>query len=413
MSATAVGLGTALPAAAQDTGEEGPETVTVGSGDLGGSGDGCVTSYLSRGRSVVAGPYYSIPYESIGGAPYVENEINSRPTTYGIASNAHEGFIGDIVLGTSGLYPRNVTTAKAHWPPVPEAEGKTGYGTKSHTAFGPFAQSTVEAGPRKVVSRAGAFGDAASPFGPSTAASETSFDGKLVKGIDTVIGYDIRLGPVVIDKMHSTVEYETDGTQEGTKGTWKLLFSGVGGDKDKVYTITSEGFAPSGGDPQGGAEEIDSFNAGAAQFADALEQAGVGRSEAKIAQGSIKVDNGELFIRVAGLQMGMGFTSRHDQIGDRQGMVFGFTERYLKLELGTCDADVNQESLLTYDDPPDTSVDMGPLHFPDPGSGGGYGGPKSTTVAPATQAVAPAVQVRTVAFRPIGVRYARSVTASV
>ncbi|MGH2577629.1 MAG: hypothetical protein ACRDG9_07780, partial [Actinomycetota bacterium] len=74
LSAAGVGLGTALPAAADD--------------DLGDAD--CVSSYLSRGRSVVAGPYYSIPYESIGGAPYVENEVNSRPTTYGIASNAHE-----------------------------------------------------------------------------------------------------------------------------------------------------------------------------------------------------------------------------------------------------------------------------------------------------------------------------------
>ncbi|MGH8973668.1 MAG: hypothetical protein ACRD0C_10755 [Acidimicrobiia bacterium] len=395
LSAAGVGLGTALPAAADD--------------DLGDAD--CVSSYLSRGRSVVAGPYYSIPYESIGGAPYVENEVNSRPTTYGIASNAHEGFIGDIVLGTSGFYGRNVTTAKAHWPPVPEAEGKTGYGTKSHTAFGPFAQSSAEAGPRKVITKAGAFGDPASPFGPSTAVSETSFDGKVVKGIDTVIGYDIRVGPVVIDKMHSTVEYETDGTEAGTKGTWKLLFSGVGGDKDKVYTITSEGFAPSGGDPQGGAEEIDSFNSGAAQFSDALESAGVGRSEAKIAQGVIQLDNGELFLRVAGLQMGMGFASRNDQIGDNQGMVFGFHERYLKVERGTCDADVSQERLLDYDEPPDTSVDMGPLHFPDPGSGGGYGGPKSTTAAPAVETAAPAPRV--VVVRPIGVRYARSFTASV
>ena len=106
-----------------------------------------------------------------------------------------------------------------------------------------------------------------------SALSETKFDGKLLKGTDTVIGYDLKLGPVSIKQMHSVLNYETDGTEAGTKATWKLEFSGLGGDNSKVYTITPDGFAPQGGSPQPGSAGMKQFNDGAKAFADALEQA--------------------------------------------------------------------------------------------------------------------------------------------
>lgn len=405
MSATAVGLGTVLPAAADD---HGAEAVTTG------SEEDCIVSYVSRGRAVVGGPFYAIPYESVAGAPYVEDEINSRPANYGLASNAFEGFIGDIVLGTSGIYPRNVTTAKAHWPPVPHSPNGGSYGTKSSTSFGPFAASKVEAGPRKVTSQAMLNGDLSSPFGPARALSETLFDGNVLKGVDTVIGYDLRLGPVTIDKMHSVVEYETDGTSEGTNATWKLVFSGVGGD-NTVYTITKDGFAPQGGDSQGGGEQVSQFNDGAEQFADALEAAGIGRSYATIAKGEVTVNDGELFVKTAALELGMGFTARNDQIGDRQGWVFGFHDRYATVERGSCNADVNAVEHDTYDDPQDDSHEYGPVRFPDP-TPPGYGGPESTTPAPGGE-IAPVLTpaapetAPVTAFRPVGVRYARNCAA--
>ena len=99
-----------------------------------------MVSYVSRGRAVVAGPIYEIPFRSVGGGPYVENEINSRPNNVSFANDAYKGWIGDIVLGTSGVYPRNMTSAVAHWPPVPDAKngGATG---PSPTSFGPFART--------------------------------------------------------------------------------------------------------------------------------------------------------------------------------------------------------------------------------------------------------------------------------
>src|ERR671923_231732 len=101
------------PAHAEDSG---PETsIDPGSSS---SGDNCVNSFVSRGRAVVAGPSYEIPFRSVGGGPYAENEINSTPKTYSFASNAYEGWIGDIVLGTSGVYPKNTPPAGPHSPPI-------------------------------------------------------------------------------------------------------------------------------------------------------------------------------------------------------------------------------------------------------------------------------------------------------
>jgi hypothetical protein len=125
------GFGLVSPAQAD---ESEPETITIDSG-TGGEGD-CVVSYVSRGRAVVAGPVYEIPFRSVGGGPYVENEINSRPNNLSFASEAYEGWIGDIVLGTSGVYPRNITSAVAHYPPVPDAKNGGATGTESDIVAG-------------------------------------------------------------------------------------------------------------------------------------------------------------------------------------------------------------------------------------------------------------------------------------
>jgi hypothetical protein len=378
LGGTAGGFGLVSPAHADpDT-----ETISVDAGDTGGD---CVVSYVSRGRAVVAGPVYEIPFRSVGGGPYVENEINSRPNNFSFASDAYEGWIGDIVLGTSGFYPRNITSAVAHWPPVPDAKNGGATGTESDIVFGPFARTHAIAGARDATSKAQAFGHdengGGQVFKPSTALSQTAFDGKILKGVDEVIGYDLAIGPVLIKQMHSVLNYETDGTEPGTKATWKLEFSGVGGDNSKVYTITPEGFAPQGQSPQPGAAGLKQFNDGSKAFADALEGAGVARDEAKIAPGKIEVRGpGELYVSVAGVELRNAIVGAKNTTGHAQGWVLGYNERYLKLEKGTCDADVNAVQLDEHSEKTKMQ-EYGPFRFPDP-TPGGYGGPKSTTPTP-------------------------------
>jgi hypothetical protein len=377
------GFGLTSPAHAD---EPETETISIDSGTIGGD---CVVSYVSRGRAVVAGPVYEIPFRSVGGGPYVENEINSRPNNLSFASEAYEGWIGDILLGTSGFYPRNVTSAVAHWPPVPDSKNGGAKGTESDIVFGPFARTQAKAQGREAFSKAQAFGHdengGGDVFNPSTALSRTSFDGKILKGTDEVVGYGLTIGPAVVKQMHSVLNYETDGTQEGTKATWKLEFSGVGGDNSKVYTITPDGFTPQGGSAQPGSAGMKQFNDGAKAFADALEKAGVTRGEMKIAPAKVEVRGpGELYVSVAGVELRNALVGAKNTTGHAQGWVFGYNERYLKLELGTCDADVNAVILDEHNEKTKMQ-EYGPFKFPDP-TPGGYGGPKSATPVPAAVA---------------------------
>lgn len=392
LGGTAGGFGLVTPAHAEDPE---PETISIDSGSTGSSADNCVNSYVSRGRAVVAGPSYEIPFRSVGGGPYAENEINSSPKTFSFASNAYEGWIGDIVLGTSGVYPKNITSAVAHYPPVPESKNGGGTGTSSDIMFGPFARTQAFAKPGDSLAKAQANGHdkngGEALFGPSTAQSKTVFDGKLLKGTDEVVGYDLKLGPVVLKQMHSVLNYETDGTEAGTKASWKLEFSGLGGDNNKVYTITPDGFAPQGGSPQPGSAGMKQFNDGAKAFADALESAGISRAEMKVAPAKVEVRGpGELYVSVAALELRNAFVGAKNTAGHAQGWLFGYNERYLKMELGSCYADISLEK-HDFTETPTKMQEYGPFRFPDPNPSG-YGGPKSTTPVPQPAAVAKAVR---------------------
>ena len=376
LGGTIGGFGPVTPAHADSE----PGTITIDSGGSGAEGQNCVNSFVSRGRAVVAGPSYEIPFRSVGGGPYVENEINATPKTYSFASNAYEGWIGDVVLGTSGVYPKNISSAVAHYPPVGNSAG-----TSSDIVFGPFARTQASAKPWESFAKAQANGHdkngGEAVFGPSTALSETTFDGKLLKGTDTVIGYDLKLGPVSVKQMHSVLNYETDGTEAGTKASWKLEFSGLGGDNSKVYTITPDGFAPQGGSPQPGSAGMKQFNDGAKAFADALEQAGISRPEMKVAPAKIEVRGpGELYVSVAALELRNAIVGAHNTTGHAQGWLFGYNERYLKMELGDCYADISTEK-HEFTDTPTKMQEYGPFKFPDPNPSG-YGGPKSATPLP-------------------------------
>jgi hypothetical protein len=360
LGGAAGGFGLMPSAHADDT-----ETVSIDAGSSGAAT--CVNSFVSRGRAVVAGPSYEIPFRSVGGGPYVENEVNSRPSTLSFASDAYEGWIGDIVLGTSGVYPQNVTSAVAHYPPAPNG------GSSADIKFGPFARTQATAQPWVSMAKAQANGQDESSggvFGPSTAVTNSSFDGKLLKGVDEIVGYDLHLGPVLVKQMHSTLKYETDGTQAGTKATWALEFSGVGGDNSKVYTITPEGFAPQGGTAQPGAAGMKQFNDGSKAFADALEKAGIARPEMKVAPATVEVRGpGELYVQVAALELRNAIVGAHNTTGHAQGWLFGYNERYLKLELGSCDADISQDKPAD-ENQPTKMQQYGPFQFPDPGAGG-------------------------------------------
>ena len=372
-----------MPAAHADD----PETVSIDAGSGSAVADNCVNSFVSRGRAVVAGPSYEIPFRSVGGGPYVENDVSSRPATFSFASDAYEGWIGDVVLGTSGAYPKNITSAVAHYPPAPNG------GSSSDIQLGPFARTQSKAQPWASWAKAQAFGQDDSSgglVGPSTALTDSSFDGKVLKGVDEIVGYDLKLGPVLVKQMHSVLKYETDGSQAGTKATWALEFSGVGGDNSKVYTITPDGFTPQGGSAQPGSAGMKQFNDGSKAFADALEKAGLARPEMKIAPAKIEVRApGELYVSVAALELRNAVVGAHNTTAHAQGWLFGYNERYLKLELGTCDADISQDKPAD-ENAPTKMQEYGPFRFPDPNPSG-YGGPKSTTPVPAVAKPAAAV----------------------
>lgn len=382
------------------TGLAGATVLVPAAGAQESADEECITSYASRGKSVVGGQTYGIPYESVSGAPYTENEINSKPQVYAIANNGNMGFIGDVVLGTAvpGAVPANPTEAKSIWPPAGESANGPSYRSDAKAVYGPFAQAYSKAEPRKGFAEALMFGEKGSPFGPSRSTQAAEFDGATLKGVDETVGYDIRVGPATIDKLRSVVNWQSDGTEEGSSATWTLEFSGVGDEKNKVYTLTRQGLA-SGGSSPSGADMMKQFNDGADEFSKALEQAGVGRGEATIAPGELEVRPGYLRYTVAALEM-RGFPAfRKDQIGHQMGMVYGYHDRLVEVRRGGCFADVNKRVPGDIAQPTDKSVVLGPVVIPDP-TPPGYGGPKSTEPAlPRPAAIIPASAVVTTAPR--------------
>jgi len=170
--------------------------------------------------------------------------------------------------------------------------------------------------------------------------------------------------------MHSVMNYETDGTQAAPKATWKLEFSGVGGDNNSVYTITPTGSSPRAArlSRLGGHEAVQRRGQG---VADALESAGLTgvrrRSPPARSRSGPRVSctcGGRH--RAAQRHRG---SPQHD--GSRPGLhVRPTTSATSRWRLGTCDADVNAIELDKYDDPPNNQKQIGPAHFPDPTPGG-------------------------------------------
>lgn len=298
------------------------------------AGDSCVVTYGSTGRTTVIGVGYEIPYPNLAGGPYVETEINAIPKSRAFASNAHEGFVGEVLLGTSGFYPENPTQAAAFWPAV---EGETSTAEKDH---GPLAHSFAAAdeGP-KAMAWAASGGSRLSPdlsIGQSRSSSQVAFDGKVVNGLDEAWGYDLRIGAASIASLHSVVEYTTDGTGAGTKATWSLEFLGVRSAKDELAGASGQGFSFQGGESHPGDAQRQAFNSTARAFADALETAGAGRLEVSIDPGSVNVKAGSLDVHGSGLVVRLAPKKTQGTTLTAASVIFGHQDRQANVELGAC-----------------------------------------------------------------------------
>lgn len=320
----------ALPVAAE--GEEGPavETVSIESA----SAENCVTNYNTDGKTAVLGVILEVPYPNVAGGPYVETEMNAIPKTRALASNAHEGVVGEIVLGTSGVYPESPSQSLAHYPPV---EGNEKPNAEKNNA--PVAKTSAQADNGRGMAWAeafrGEFGDQVS-MGPSYAQSQVTFDGKLLKGVDEAWGYNFKLGGAVISNLRSTINYETDGTTAGSKADWKVEFFGIRNGDAPMGSFTGDGISIQGGQPAPGNSGREQFNAGAKQLADALEAAKIGRVEVKVQPGSVTTGEGDLNVHGAGLVIRVEPAASHGSTAHALSLNFGYQERLAEVDLGTC-----------------------------------------------------------------------------
>jgi hypothetical protein len=296
--------------------------------------ENCVTNYNTDGKTAVLGVILEVPYPNVAGGPYVETEMNAIPKTRALASNAHEGVVGEIVLGTSGVYPESPSQSLAHYPPV---EGNDKAQEEKNNA--PVAKTVAQADNGRGMAWAeagrGEFGDQVS-MGPSYAQSQVTFDGKLLKGVDEAWGYNFKLGGALISNLRSTINYETDGTAAGSKANWKVEFFGIRNGDAPMGSFTGDGISIQGGQPQPGTSGREQFNAGAKQLADALEAAQIGRVEVSVQPGSVTTGEGDLNVHGAGMVIRVEPAASHGSTAHALSLNFGYQERIAEVDLGPC-----------------------------------------------------------------------------
>jgi len=309
----------------------------VGSAARADDAGSCVVNYQTVGRSVVVGFGLEIPYPNLAGGPYVETELNAIPKSYALASNAHEGSLGEIVLGNSGgAYPENPSQAKSYYP-VPE-----GAQARVQREQGPFASTTAETGPGVAKASAAAFGGGSPEMGlgPSRAEAVTRFTGKVLSGHDESVGYDVRLGAARINMLRAVVDYTTDGSEKGTVASWRLEFFGIHNADQSPGTFTGDGIVVQGGAPQPGAGGRQQFNGGVAQLSDALQKAGIGRMEVVVDPGSVSISAGNLQVSGAGFTVRAQPAPTEGTSAHATSLTFGHIDRTARMELGPCDSSV-------------------------------------------------------------------------
>ena len=359
--------GTALPAAAQGTSESAQVT----------SPAECVVGYGSVGRAMVGAFLLDVPYPNESGGPYVENEINAIPKGYALASEAFEGNLGEIVLGTTGVYPENQTTARAYYPAVQHG------GTEATIDHSPISKSVarITAGPEAYAFGAafGQRGAAPITLGPSFAEITTAFDGTTVRGVDVASGYNVTLGDAVISQLRSVVEYETSGREQDTKATWRLEFFGIHQAGAPRGQLTGDGIVLQGSTPAPGPSGRQQFDNGVRQLSEALKAAGIGHLHAEVHPGSITIQKGKLKVEGAGFLVRATPRALEGGVGHGVGFTFAKTVRTAEVQLDRCETAVQPLG-------PFPAVQAPPPNLT-PG-GEGYGGPKSL-VSPRVRVTAP------------------------
>jgi hypothetical protein len=314
-----------------------------------GSGPQCLIDYSADGNAVVIGGALEIPYENVAGGPYTAVALTAQPDSRALASEDYEGLAGEIVLGTSGFYPSNPTTAQAFWPtPV------GGRSADQHDD-GPFARTTAFAEPRKAVADAKAMNVASSEQGQSggltLAHSESSFDGTLVKGSQVATGYDFTLGPLHIDFLRSQVEWRSDGTDAGSVATWRLDFHGVRNGNAPVYSASGDGWSFQGSNAQPGEAQRRQFNEQQQKLSQALEQAGIGQADLQVQPGTVSVAGDHMDIKGAAMIVRLAPKPMRGQTTQGASLQLGRVEQHVRAGQGPCDAVGNPPEFKQQDPP--------------------------------------------------------------
>ncbi|HEX3605240.1 MAG TPA: hypothetical protein VH134_04915 [Candidatus Dormibacteraeota bacterium] len=369
------------------------ESVDVGPTD---SGPQCLTNYYADGTAIVVAGILEIPYQNVAGGPYTAAVITAQPDSRALATEYYEGYAGEVVLGTSGVYHANPTGANAYWP-----KPLGGHSADQHDD-GPFARTTAYAEPRKAVSDARAFAigspDGANG-GQSLSHSDATYDGKTVSGTEEAIGYNINLGALHIDWLRSVVNWSMDGTPGGAVGTWKLDFHGVRNANTGVYSFSGDGFSVQGGTANPGEANRKAFNDQQKKFSDALEGAGIGQADFQLQPGTATVTGDHLDIKGAGIMGRLAPKVTRGKTTSAGAVELGRVEEHVRASQGSCDLvgsppPFSQEAPPTGPNPPKFPPDhctqngCTPQTFP-PALPGAPGGKQSESV-PSLGVTAPA-----------------------
>ena len=314
-----------------------------------GSGPQCLTDYSADGNAVVIGGALEIPYENVAGGPYTSVALTAQPDARALASEDYEGLAGEIVLGTSGFYPSNPTTAQAFWPtPV------GGRSADQHDD-GPFARTTAFAEPRKALADAKAMNVVSSDQGQSggltLAHSDSSYDGTLAQGSQVATGYDLTLGALRVDFLRSQVEWRSDGTDAGSVGTWRLDFHGVRNGNAPLYSASGDGWSFQGGNAQPGEAQRRRFNEQQQKLSQALEQAGIGQADLQVQPGTVSVAGDHMDIKGAAMIVRLAPKPMRGQTTQGASLQLGRVEQHVRAGQGPCDAVGNPPEFKQQDPP--------------------------------------------------------------
>jgi hypothetical protein len=260
----------------------------------GGTEPQCVTQYYANGHAILLAETLEIPYEDVAGGPYASTTVSAAPDSHALAATEYPGFVGDVVLQSSGFWPGNPSESSADWPVA------GGGRTADQQDDRPLTHTVAYAEPKKATADARAVA-VGSGGGLSFAHSDAGYDGNAVTGSEVASGFDLTLGPLHIDWLRSEIHWKSDGTDAGTVGTWKLEFHGVRNGGTPVYSLSGDGWSFQGGSAQPGDEQRRQFNDQERRFSQALDQAGVAQADLQIQPGTVTVSGDLIEITGAGL----------------------------------------------------------------------------------------------------------------